>query len=123
MLVHDVLSSDATSLPKSVGSSSGRWGFSGSSGNPDGKVGQAENLDVFLERGRYKTPGSSVFLKVDRNGNENFFLYFSRLNYSEKIDFGQLRCLVVSRLQYFVSIRNPPSWLQVLPFFFQDEFK
>lgn len=25
----------------------------------------------------------------------------------------------MSRLQYFVSIRNAPSWLQVLPFFFK----
>lgn len=83
------------------------------------RKGGTENLGVFLEQGGYKTLGSSVFLKEHWNGNEYFFMYFSRLNYLEKkIDFGQLRCLVVSRLQYFVSIRKAPSWLQVLPFFF-----
>lgn len=75
---------------------------------------------MFLKEDRYE---SIRFISILEIGLEWKFLYvLQQSDYLEKIDFGQLRCLVVNRLQYFVSIRNAPSWLQVLPFF-QHEFE
>lgn len=45
---------NATSLPKSVGPSPGRWGCRERSRNPEGKLGQAENVGLFLKSSRYK---------------------------------------------------------------------
>ena len=64
MLVHGALGSDATSLLKSVGSSSGIWGCR-ESRNPEGKFGQAENLSMFLKQGRYKNIRFISILEIE----------------------------------------------------------
>lgn len=100
-----------TDLLSSVGLWARRSGCR-ESGDPAGRFGQAERVST-----NAKTSGSSVFLKLDWDGNEHFFMYFDRLtilkNWLWPIEmFG---CI---GLQYFVSIRSAPSWLQILPSFF-----
>lgn len=100
-----------TDLLSSVGLWARRSGCR-ESGDPEGRFGQAERVST-----NAKTSGSSVFLKLDWDGNEHFFMYFDRLtilkNWLWPIEMSG--CI---GLQYFVSIRSAPSWLQILPSFF-----